>query len=296
MELEELKKSWNALDEHLKDKELIKEDELERLIGHADKGIHAIARLNIRLILISLPILILFLTEVILHNRLNPIYIIILLAWIPALCWDIATTRFLQRTQIDEMPLVEVIARVNRIHHWTIRERLIATAFLLILAILSFVYWQIWQYGIGMILFFILLWGGGLILILWIYRKKFLNRIHEIKKNLSELNELMLISIITKDTYVATLIYIPPTFSGTSGPLSLLEIHCSSHRKMVVTRSLLGTQFLANRRASLLGLLCQQCFCGTPYTGHRVVLYHLFPVYSSQTIAGLIYRTRNPFS
>ena len=69
MELEELKKSWNALDEHLKDKELIKEDELERLIGHADKGIHAIARLNIRLILISLPILILFLTEVILHNR-----------------------------------------------------------------------------------------------------------------------------------------------------------------------------------------------------------------------------------
>ena len=26
MELEELKKSWNALDEHLKDKELIKED------------------------------------------------------------------------------------------------------------------------------------------------------------------------------------------------------------------------------------------------------------------------------
>ena len=160
MELEELKKSWNALDEHLKDKELIKEDELERLIGHADKGIHAIARLNIRLILISLPILILFLTEVILHNRLNPIYIIILLAWIPALCWDIATTRFLQRTQIDEMPLVEVIARVNRIHHWTIRERLIATAFLLILAILSFVYWQIWQYGIGMILFFILLWGG----------------------------------------------------------------------------------------------------------------------------------------
>ena len=31
MELEELKKSWNALDEHLKDKELIKEDELERL-------------------------------------------------------------------------------------------------------------------------------------------------------------------------------------------------------------------------------------------------------------------------
>ena len=84
MELEELKKSWNALDEHLKDKEFIKEEELEKLIRHADKGIHAIARLNIKLILISLPILILFLAEVLLHNRLNPIYIIIIFAWIPA--------------------------------------------------------------------------------------------------------------------------------------------------------------------------------------------------------------------
>ena len=191
MELEELKKSWNALDEHLKDKEFIKEEELEKLIRHEDKGTHAIARLNIKLILISLPILILFLAEVLLHNRLNPIYIIIIFAWIPALCWDIVTTRFLQRTQIDEMPLVEVISRVNRIHRWTIRERLIAIAFLLVLAILSFIYWQVWQYGMGMIAFFILLWGGGLGLILWIYRKKFLNRIHEIKKNLSELNELM---------------------------------------------------------------------------------------------------------
>ena len=138
MELEELKKSWNALDEHLKDKEFIKEEELEKLIRHADKGIHAIARLNIKLILISLPILILFLAEVLLHNRLNPIYIIIIFAWIPALCWDIVTTRFLQRTQIDEMPLVEVISRVNRIHRWTIRERLIAIAFLLVLAILLY--------------------------------------------------------------------------------------------------------------------------------------------------------------
>ena len=29
MELEELKKSWNALDDHLKDNEFIKDEELE---------------------------------------------------------------------------------------------------------------------------------------------------------------------------------------------------------------------------------------------------------------------------
>ena len=38
MELEELKKSWNALDEHLKDKELIKEEELSKLLGHTGKA------------------------------------------------------------------------------------------------------------------------------------------------------------------------------------------------------------------------------------------------------------------
>ncbi len=191
MELEELKKSWNAFDEHLKDKELIKEEELGQLLQHTNKGIHAIARLNIKLILISLPILVLFLAEIIMHGRLNPIYIIILLTWIPAFVWDIFTTRFLQHTKVDEMPLVEVIKRVNRIHQWVIQERIIATIFLLVLAALSFIYWQIWQYGIGMISLFVLLWGGGLVLILWIYRKKFLNRIQEIKKNLAELNELI---------------------------------------------------------------------------------------------------------
>lgn len=191
MELEELKKSWNALDEHLKDKESIKEEELSKLIGHADKSIHAIARLNIKLILISLPVLVLCLAEVLFQGKLNLIYVIIILSWIPALCWDIFTTRFLQQTKVDEMPFVEVVSRMNRVHRWMIRERLIATAFLLVLAMLSFVYCQIWKYGLGMILFFIVLWGAGLGLILWIYRKKFLNRIQEIKKNLGELKELM---------------------------------------------------------------------------------------------------------
>ena len=142
MELEELKKSWNALDEHLKDKELIKEEELGKLIGHADKGIHAIARLNIKLILISLPVLVLFLLEVLLHGRLNPIYIIIILSWIPALYWDITTTRFLQQTKVDEMPLIEVISRVNRIHRWMIRERLIYTGSTLIYLLADMAIWN----------------------------------------------------------------------------------------------------------------------------------------------------------
>lgn len=191
MELEELKKSWNIFDEHLKGKKILKEEDLNRLIRHAGKGIHAIARLNLQLLLISVPILLLFLADVWFSGKLNVFYIIIILSWIPAFCWDIFILRFLRRTRVDEMPPVEVIGRVNRIHRWMIRERMIAVGYLLLLAILSFIYWQVWQYGVVPVLFLMFLWGGGLALILWIYRKKVLNRIREIKKNLNELKELM---------------------------------------------------------------------------------------------------------
>ncbi len=191
MELEELKKSWNIFDEHLKNKELLKEEEVNKLIDHAGKGIHAIARLNLQLLLISLPILCLLIADVWFNGKLNPVYIIVIVSLIPAFCWDIFTFRFLRKIQVDEMPPVEVIGRVNRIHRWMIRERMIAVGYLLLLAMLSFIYWEVWQYGALPVLFFMFLWGGGLALILWVYRKKFLNRIREIKKNLNELKELM---------------------------------------------------------------------------------------------------------
>ena len=35
MELDDLKKSWNALDEHLKNKEFIEEKEIAQLLGRA---------------------------------------------------------------------------------------------------------------------------------------------------------------------------------------------------------------------------------------------------------------------
>lgn len=60
MELDELKKSWNALDEHLKDKKLVKDEDISQLINHATKNINAISRLNKRLRIISLTIIALF--------------------------------------------------------------------------------------------------------------------------------------------------------------------------------------------------------------------------------------------
>ena len=46
MELDDLKKSWNALDEHLKSKEFIEEKEIAQLLGRARNKMNSIDRFN----------------------------------------------------------------------------------------------------------------------------------------------------------------------------------------------------------------------------------------------------------
>ena len=190
MELEELKKSWNALDEHLKDKKIVKDEDISRLINHATKNIDAMSRLNKRLRIIALSIFV-FLIFTFIYDGVFPdiYYQIILIALIPAFGWDIFSSRYLSDTNIDELPLVTVISRFNRIHRWMIRERIIGIGFILFMAVLFFFTRQVWQHGTGMIIFFFIVWAIGIAFPLWIYRKN-LGRLHEIKKNLNELKEL----------------------------------------------------------------------------------------------------------
>lgn len=190
MELDELKKSWNALDEHLKDKKLVKDEEISMLINHATNNINAISRLNKRLRIVSLAIIAMFIIALIYDGVFPDIYYqIILIALIPALAWDVFSARYLSNTKIDELPLINVISRFNRIHCWVIRERIICIGFILFMATFFFFHRQIWQYGTGMILFFFIIWTIGIAIPLWIYRKN-IGRLREIKKNLGELKEI----------------------------------------------------------------------------------------------------------
>ena len=190
MELDELKKPWNALDEHLKDKKLVKDEDISQLINHATKNINAISRLNKRLRIISLTIIALFILALLYDGVFPDIYYqIILIALIPALGWDIFSSRYLSNTKIDEQPLVTVISRFNRMHRWVIRERIIGIGFILFMAVFFFFYREVWQHGTGMIVFFFVIWAIGIIIPLSIYRKN-LGRLREIKKNLGELKEL----------------------------------------------------------------------------------------------------------
>lgn len=190
MELDELKKSWNALDEHLKDKKLIDDEDISRLIHHATENIDKMSLFNRKLHIASYAILIVLALIFILNKIIPDIYFqITFAALIPAIGWDVFTARFLNRTRIDEMPLIIVISRFNRIHRWMIRERIIGIGFMLFLAAFFFVYRQVWQDGTAMMVLFFILWAVCFSIPLWVYRKN-LERLREIKKNLEELKEL----------------------------------------------------------------------------------------------------------
>lgn len=190
MELDDLKKSWNKLDKHLKDKRFIKDEDIKKLINHTQNGITGISRINKRLRYIALIALAVFALILTFTGRQADIvyYQTLFLLCIPALVWDIFSARYLVQTKIDEMPIITVIGRVNRYRRWVIRERFVAVAFVLAVSGLFFLQKHLWQTPAGATSY-IAVWAASILLLLWIYRNE-LGQLKEIKKNLEELKEL----------------------------------------------------------------------------------------------------------
>ncbi len=191
MELDELKQSWRKLDEHLEDKELVREEEIRRLMSHTSGKIRAFEALSRKMILFTVFLIVLVAGGVFytgLSNNLH--YIIVILIAVPAIGWDLFTLRYLRQTRIEEMSLVEVVTRVNRLHNWALREQFAVIPLILCVAIGQFISRHVWEEGIGMLLAFCVIWIAALGSGFWIQRKFLINRIREIKKNLDEISEI----------------------------------------------------------------------------------------------------------
>lgn len=189
MELDDLKKSWNAFDEHLKSRELIKDEEITGLIARARNRISNVSRFNRKLRYISLAVLGVIAALSIYSGKLPDIYLLLLfILCIPGIGWDFYTARYLDNTNIEEMPLVTVIARINRYHRWLIREQIGGILFIIMIATAFFLQKHIWHSLTGTLVYLVI-WGIALGLIIWVYRSH-IGRIKEIKKNLAELKEL----------------------------------------------------------------------------------------------------------
>lgn len=189
MDIDELKKSWNTIDKHLEQKQIVDSESIKRLIEYASKDIQIMSRVNFRLIAISLFIIIaLAMTFIWNHEMPTIVYIIIFAMSIPAFIWDIGRARFLNKTKIDEMPIKMVISRFNKMERWVIYDRNIGILIFLILTLVFFFTQHVWDNVFNTIIF-VVIYTTSFIIVQGIYRKN-LKRLREIKKNLNELREL----------------------------------------------------------------------------------------------------------
>ena len=190
MDLDELKKSWNTIDEHLKKQQIIDNENIEELIKDSSVKIGAMSRYNYNLriasiIILSIGLILIGFNFIV----LDIFYLTLFAAAIPALIWDTYGSRYFANTKIDEQPIAVVISRFNTMHRWMIRERIIGIVFVLLLAIIFFIVRKVWEQNIAMISTFVAIWVICLIILIWTHSKN-LNKLSEIRKNLNEINKL----------------------------------------------------------------------------------------------------------
>lgn len=196
MELDELKKSWNALDERLKKDHIITEDSMNKLINEhkltADSSRNKLLRYDRRILVLGIIILPLLFLNIFLSRKDSPdfltIYFIVILAF--AILWDVCMYCYLKRTNILEMPLVTVVRRITRFHQLFIWECYgCAVLFLSIPLIQAYhndlIHQALWSQAL-----FVLVWIGGGWFAYWVVKRFFYDKVRIIKKNVAELQEL----------------------------------------------------------------------------------------------------------
>ena len=155
MELDELKKSWNALDEQLKKEPIADEKQIAGMIAEYKAN----ARKSI--------------------GRLTGIW------------WDHKNYRWIRNTRIDEMPVAIVSKRMASFRRWTRYEIIAITVWVIIFNVLN--YWVMGYYKASfgvqatLIAFFVLC---DVAIIYLLYKKVAYKHLNDIKKNIEELEDI----------------------------------------------------------------------------------------------------------
>lgn len=206
MELDELKKSWNKLNEHLEHKDLIDKQELEKLIlrhkqttrGRIDamagwgKLSVIIAGAGILVLIISC----LFVIPVmgLAEKTLNRVYVAcIFLALVLLLggWWDLKSYYWLKKTDLESLPVMKVVERINRFRLWIKYEISGITIVLVLLTGIIYYLYDLYEktFFIQTIFFLFCILMISFVTYL-LYKKVIFDNLHDIKKNLNELQEL----------------------------------------------------------------------------------------------------------
>ena len=205
MELDELKKSWNALDAQLQKEPIADEKQIKELIANYKTNTrHSLGRLVIlqRFSLgtgavgLAVILLVWFLLPTFgfnehLQNKIILFLIFITVTILSGMWWDWKTYLWNKNTHTDEMSVAEVSRRMTRFRNWTRYEIWAVAAWTVIFTILFF--WIMDYYTLPLMVQAVLL-GCYIILdallIYFIYKKVVYKHLDSIKKNIEELKDI----------------------------------------------------------------------------------------------------------
>ena len=205
MELDELKKSWNALDAQLQKEPIADEKQIKELIANYKTNTrHSLGRLVIlqRFSLgtgavgLAVILLVWFLLPTFgfnehLQNKIILFLIFITITILSGMWWDWKTYLWNKNTHIDEMSVAEVSRRMTRFRNWTRYEIWAVAAWTVIFTILFF--WIMDYYTLPLMVQAVLI-GCYIILdallIYIIYKKVVYLHLDSIKKNIEELKDI----------------------------------------------------------------------------------------------------------
>lgn len=205
MELDELKKNWNALDEQLKKEPIANEKQIEELIVHHQANTRqSIKRLSgwqlfsICVGLVGLATLLIAWLIPSVFNisgewrpRINTLVGFICVSLLIGIWWDYKTYRWIKGTNIEEMPVATVSRRIAIFRRWTRYEVICISAWIIIFNALN--YWVMEYYkasaGLqaGLITFFVIF---DVAIIYLVYKRITYKHINDIKRNVDKIEDI----------------------------------------------------------------------------------------------------------
>lgn len=206
MELDDLKKSWNAMDKQLQKENIVDEKQIAELISKyqagAAKGINKLTLFQKMSVFIGIAFvvvaLLIFMVDTSFFTNMSiftPKFVAMVafvgLTIIGGLWWDIRTYRFSRNTKVDEMSTVEVIERMTIFSKWIKCEIIMVSVWILIFFVMY--YWVMSFYEQSLFTQLIFISFSFLLVSLMvylIYKKIIYKHLSDVKKNLKELEEL----------------------------------------------------------------------------------------------------------
>lgn len=205
MELDELKKSWNALDEQLKKEPIADEKQIAGMIAeyktNTRKSIGRLTdwqRLSIGIGVVGLVLLLViwllpsvFLIKDDWQPKANTLILFVGVSILIGIWWDHKNYQWIKNTKIDEMPVALVSKRMASFRRWTKYEVIAISLWVIIFNVLN--YWAMGYYkasfGVQAILIaFFILCDAAIIYVL--YKKVAYKFLNAIKKNIDELEDI----------------------------------------------------------------------------------------------------------